>query len=296
MKGNFENIRKSLQDYISNSNVSLSSLSRDLGYSKSTISAFLSGTYRGDNGRLATRIEQYLNKIQKRGRSLYIPVVETEAYKYMQEALSMTEVEGIMSLIVGDNGIGKTVAIKDYAEEHESILIESDPGDTPISILKTIAAKLGLSAVGRLQAIRDQIIESAPSRLLIVDEAENLPIKSLNFLRRIFDKSRLALALVGGPDIRGMFRSMRSDHKYLWRRIEMHVELPAMNEEDADKIMKACGIKITDSAKEMLVSISQGNTSILVKLLKMCYKLITRNGYNSVSESVVKIARKLLLV
>jgi len=293
-----ETIRKAraeMRSYLDSTGASLTSIGRDLGISAGALSLFMNDKYTGDNGKVAAGIRAFMDRLRARRGLLRIPVIRTRPYQDTVDTLGMTEAEGVMSLIVGDNGSGKTVAVKDYAERHDAILIESDPGDTPLSILRQLSVHLGLASRGTIQTLRDAIIQNAPQKLLIVDEAENLPINSLNFIRRIYDKSRLSVALVGGPDVRGMFRNMRRDNKYLWRRIKIHVALGPLTDDDVDRIIAATGMRVTDSARRKLKDISQMNIGVLMNLLEMCHK-ITRASGAQVTNDIIATARRLLLV
>lgn len=53
-------IRKSLMEYISKAKESQSKVAKELGVSKTVLSLFLGGTYTGNNGELAKKIEQYI--------------------------------------------------------------------------------------------------------------------------------------------------------------------------------------------------------------------------------------------
>ncbi|NHX33649.1 AAA family ATPase, partial [Escherichia coli] len=91
-----------------------------------------------------------------------------------------------------DAGMGKTMIIRQYAKENlNAVLIEADPGYTARVVLEELCNKLGLSKRGNMHELSESIIQNLrdSGRIILVDEAENLPYRALETLRRIHDKS-----------------------------------------------------------------------------------------------------------
>jgi DNA transposition AAA+ family ATPase len=68
-------------------------------------------------------------------------------------------------------------------------------------VLEELCGLLGISKRGNMHELSEACIAALrdSGRLLMVDEAENLPYRALETLRRIHDKSGIGLVLAGMP-------------------------------------------------------------------------------------------------
>ena len=62
-------------------------------------------------------------------------------------------------------------------------------------------------------------------RLIIVDEAENLPYRALELLRRIYDKAKVGILLVGLPKLLTNLKGNKGQYKQLYSRVGVLAEL-----------------------------------------------------------------------
>ncbi|MFB5082527.1 AAA family ATPase, partial [Raoultella sp. C349492] len=80
-------------------------------------------------------------------------------------------------------------------------LIEADPGYTALVLLQELCESLGLSKRGTIHELSESCITalSGTGRAVLIDEAENLPYRALEVIRRIHDKAGVGIVLAGMP-------------------------------------------------------------------------------------------------
>lgn len=197
-------IRDSLKYIMETKNYSLAAVSKATGLSKSAISLWLNHTYSGKNDKVMDVIINFVQREKERCVEDSMPFVETSIVKYIFEIGRLCHTKGKIGVCAGKAGLGKTVAAKEYTRHYlDSIIIESDSGYTAKSLLLEIHKRLGLSGKGSVYVLMDEVITklSNSGRLLIIDEAENLPYRALEITRRIHDKTGVGVLLLGrGPE------------------------------------------------------------------------------------------------
>lgn len=85
-------------------------------------------------------------------------------------------------------GLGKTTAIKRFAEEHTGVVvIDPDEGATTVSVLKQLVEKLNLSpATSKASDLTETVTNKLRKSgfLVVVDEAENVKTEVIRSLRK----------------------------------------------------------------------------------------------------------------
>ncbi len=164
------------------------------GVSVATVSQYLSGKYQGNCEELDRKVDEMLERqkakvVEAKYNAEFVP---TLAAKRGMEVMQFAHVEGEINVIFGAAGLGKTQMLKEYARRNSSaVLIEVDPSCTPKVLLRKIAETVGATARGINNELLDSIVSKlkGSERLLMVDEAELLSTRSLEFIRRIHDLS-----------------------------------------------------------------------------------------------------------
>lgn len=161
---------------------------------------WLNENYFGKNDKIADAINNFVQREKERNIKSAISFVETSISKYIFEVGRLCHTNGEIGICYGEAGLGKTLAIKEYSKAYlDSVLIETDPGYTTKSLLTELHKRLGLSGKGCAYNLMDEVIRKLQNsgRLLVVDEAENLPYKALEASRRIHDKTGVGILLIG---------------------------------------------------------------------------------------------------
>jgi len=202
------------------------------GYSHNTISQFANGKYTGGGvSKLAVLVEEFLAKEEERQQYELVGdfFIEISTTKKVREALRMSHIRHKLVVVVGNPRLGKTKAIKRYAEEHSGVvLVESDVGYTPKILLAEIARGVDEPWVGQFNDMRETVIERLKDSeyFLIIDEAEHLPYKALEMIRRLRDKTGVGVVLIGQKQLLANLKGLRGQFRQLYGRVNLLAVLP----------------------------------------------------------------------
>ncbi|EOV8087111.1 AAA family ATPase [Providencia rettgeri] len=213
-----------LTTMMSNKGWSQAQAARGIGVSTAVINQFLQNKYNGDVNAVEEKVRQFLSREQERDKSRRIkPVyVDTLMARKGRDVIRMAHMDSDINVIYGDAGMGKTMIIRQYAKENlNAVLIEADPGYTARVVLEELCNKLGLSKRGNMHELSESIIQNLrdSGRIILVDEAENLPYRALETLRRIHDKSGVGIVLAGMPRLILNLKGKRGEYKQLYSRV-----------------------------------------------------------------------------
>lgn len=257
-------------------------IAKSVGVTASVISAYLAGTYKGDIEGTEEKIRQYLQlEEERRGSANHATdIVATSVYTTMTKALATTARKFELAVFTGASGIGKTTTLTDYARTHKSaILIEADPGYTATALFSELCHALSLPAKASLHDLMTRVVEKlqGSGRLIIIDEAEQLKPRVLDLIRRVHDKAKVPIALVGLDQLRTNLQGDRMSHTYLWNRCGFVRKVDVLTEEDERAIIRNRLGEVDDQVVEALRAESRRNARILVKLLGWCEDLCRIN-------------------
>ena len=166
-----------------------------------------------------------------------ITVANTRTLEDITMAVSFAEAVGDISLIYGDAGLGKTVALKNYVGSHpDTIYIELKDCDKST---KGVCEKI-LSCIGKEQRGVDRILVNTiieylndNPKLIIIDEAQHLSIRALENLRAINDTTETGIVLCGNPTVYDRMHGRGQAHfAQLYSRIGIrrHVIEPSLED------------------------------------------------------------------
>lgn len=231
-----------LKEYIEQSGKSQIQVAQELGRSGGAVSSFLSGKYKTPHAMIPD-IKSLIELNKKKNVSPTEPgYAETSVCRRIINSIAYAHVRGVVSVIYGDAGVGKTSAVKEYVrKERLALLITARLDCSSITgVNELIAKQMGIKErVSR--KITDEIINrmQGSGRVLIVDEAQHLTVKALDHLRCLSDESGIGIALVGNEKV---FDKMRGDGSkelgQLYSRICMpeHVQTEDITYEDIEII------------------------------------------------------------
>ncbi|MDP1991956.1 MAG: AAA family ATPase [Syntrophales bacterium] len=181
---------------------------------------------------------------------------------------------GEMGVLIGQTGVGKTTFAKEYTRQNAGvILIEADVSYTAKGVFSELHQRCGGNGAASLSKMKDDIIERLrdSGRLIICDEAEFLPVRAIDLLRRIHDKAGIGILFVGLPRLfEGLFRK-RGDYAYILSRISAKAVMGPLSLEDVSKIVSQGGV--TDPVVcQTFLEASGGNARKLRLIFLKCMK------------------------
>lgn len=191
-----------------------------VGYDGGTVSKVFGGKYEGDLGAFTKSIERYRRLQEERGALNRAPYIETDLYRDIEECCQASLTYQKAVFLYGESQVGKTAALKHYAEQHnhgETIYVEMPVGGSLSHFLAVLSSKLRMSnqTRGDVQAVN--IMRClGPQNLLIVDECSRAmqsrsyggaSLKTMDFLRALMDNTGCGLVLCGT----NVFRDQMAD-------------------------------------------------------------------------------------
>ena len=287
-------IHAELNDLMTRKGYSQTQVARAVGKSAAVINQYLQGKYAGDVPSIDELARSFINREAEKEKSQKITArfVPTVTSRKGMEVIRYAHLDGDLNVIFGAAGLGKTMILREYAAQHrDALLIEADPGYTARVVLEELCNLLGLSKRGNMHELSEACIAALrdSGRLLMVDEAENLPYRALETLRRIHDKSGIGMVLAGMPRLIINLKGKRGEYQQLYSRVGFALcigdSLPQSDITDiAVSMLPGAG---KEDVSEALFKASHGNARRLFKLVRGVSRHSEISG-NAVSAGAVR--------
>lgn len=291
-----------LRAYMSENKLSQVSVAKSIGLTSSVISTWLGDKYTGDVAGVEEKIRQHLELESERaaqsaeiaGRDV---VVRTELLVDVVGALRDLVVAREIGVIVGTAGVGKTTALRAYMTEHPAILIEADCSYTPRTLFAEICETLKLDTRGNIHDLFMRVVDKLADsgRFVIIDEAEHLKYTSLELVRRMADKARIGVALVGMPRLQRNIEGDPGHFAQIYNRVGTFRRFDKLSVEDIDKLILAQVGLVDDDTRSTLRRICKRNARTLTKLTRWCHRLRERNPAWPFDSMLVTEAAKFIM-
>nr|WP_279039067.1 AAA family ATPase [Snodgrassella alvi] len=294
------NTAQDLQNYISDRGISQSAVARGIGKSTATINQYLQGKYNGDVETLDKLAAAWLQTQQERENDTrtQLNYTYTATAQRLEEVLRLAHVEGETVVIYGQAGLGKTSALEAYVKRNpDAIMIDSDPSYSAKVLLSSMALALGVESRGSLHQLIEELIKKLKNsgRIILVDEAENLPLRALECLRRIHDKTGVGLVLAGMPRLLVNLRGSKGELKQLYSRVAFKFDLGnTIPNTELSEIINQSLMGIESETVNELVIASKGNTRRLAKLIRGVTRMAKVNN-RELDANMVREFEKMLI-
>lgn len=206
------------------------------GLSTAVISQYLKGVYNGNNDNIEEALQDFIAREHERSnrREVKESFVHTQLADLALGLIDSSHRYGDIGVIHGPAGMGKSMALKQYASTNKgAILIEADPGFTAKVLLQELCSRLGVKKSGNIHELSEECIQALTGTgwVILVDEAELLPYRALEVLRRIHDRSGVAIVLAGMPRLLINLKGSRGEYAQLYSRVGMALNLDAHKDE-----------------------------------------------------------------
>ncbi len=260
-----------VHDFLNEKGMSVERLSQMAGINPTSVSNYLKGKYPGNIRSIESKLLAVLEREQAKKELLRreSKFVETSISKRIFEGCRLCHLQSDIGVIFGESGCGKTESVREYAFTHaDSILIEATLGFTPSFLFEKLNDVLGLSQSGPLCNLfeRATLKLKDSGRLIIIDEAEHLPYKALELIRRVHDFTACGIVLIGMPTLLSNLRGKRGTFTQLFSRVGFAIKLPSISEEDAEALVR-CWLP---SALELWPEFWKKSNSNARRLSKLC--------------------------
>lgn len=231
-----------IKNYMDSTKKKQAQVAQELGISPGALSAFLSGTYKAPHT-ILTRIEDLASlNTQKKVAPKAPAYQETSVSRMVTNAIRYSHLQGKISVVYGDAGIGKTMAFKNY--------LKNTPLAIGITISPTYASITGVNElIAEQMGVRERVARKQTSeivgklrdsgRVLVIDEAQHLTVRALNHLRCISDESGIGICFIGNDEVYTKLKGTgKADFAQLFSRIGMRqqVLVSSIRKEDVKRV------------------------------------------------------------
>lgn len=275
-------VRARLVEHKNFESLSWPELARRIGDTgASTLSAFATGTYAGDNQKMAWRVNRYFLAEEDRHQSaLLAPVVP--GFKMTRTArLIMGQLKwahgGEMVAVVGAPGMSKTSTFRYYQQTVPNAFLATmtEAHRAPAAMLRQVLRATGspgkaAQAATLFDAICDKL--AGIRCLIIVDEAQHLTPAALEQLRSIHDALGCGICLAGNETVltRVQGGARLSEFAQLSSRVSWPQTYRQPHEEDVQILCEAW--EVSDARQRELlkkIATQPGHLRLMTQVLKM---------------------------
>lgn len=253
--------RQLILNYKRDTGKSQSQIAQELGISGAKLSGFLNGSYAAPHT-VIPQVQALMSVSKQKSIAPREPsFVETRVSKAVMNAIAYSHIQGKIAVVYGDAGVGKTVAINRYCQENSlAIKITISPSYASMSgVNELIADKLGVRERVSRKIYAEIISKLKDSgRVIIIDEAQHLTVRTLNHLRCMADESGVGITLVGNDEVYTKLKgSGRADFAQLFSRIGMRKQVmtSTLSKEDVRAVFSAVGSD--EESQDILFKISR---------------------------------------
>ena len=264
-------LQQQLRDYI-DSVGSQSKAASSLGWSTAYLSTYLNGTFKGNLENFEKSLQEAFGNKSAAEQlksaevsSVYKPTSISES---VYETIRLCHLKGGLAIECGDAGIGKTMACRKYAENYptSAIYVTVNPCLVTLSaFLKLLCRVQKIQSSGRKDEMWLRLADSfsGERKVLIIDEAQHLPIKTIEAIRAFFDSNPLlGICLVG--NIETVTNTGRSKEAFAQIRSRTKItevrHTSAIKTKDIELLFPA--ISSDDKAVHLIVSIARSEQGI----------------------------------
>lgn len=305
-----------VNDYLFAAHGSITDVAREIGYSRTTVSRYLSGKYDSDPTDIETRLSGFLASRTKGdpvpAATAPAPAGKTGSTPAFYESRDAKAVLGVcqscqeytgLGIVVARSGYGKTYALRQYAKLPRVAYIECDDTMGCRDLVEAIEHSLGLpggygSIWRRVSGIRE-FFNTNRGYLLIIDEADKLVSKytqkKMEILRAVFDQSDVGLVIAGEPRLEVQIKT------YLARmanRVDFYTSLRGLSPSEVEGYLE--GFDVTPDAlvelKARACNTQTGCFRLLDRTLSNVRRILAERGDGTVTVKIIEQASSMMML
>jgi DNA transposition AAA+ family ATPase len=290
-----------LMDYMERTGTTQSRVAKACGISSATLSYFTKGNYGGDVGSVADKVRDFLEIEATRAATKCKDggIVRTSAFGTIQKFCGLVLTHKVVGLLTGDAGVGKTTALKAFSKDHPSvILIEADHGYTARALFDELCAHLALDDRGSLHQKLVRVVEKldGSGRMIIIDEAEHLPYRALELIRRVYDKAGVGIALCGMPRLEKNVQGDREHYAQLNSRVSAPCRARLLTDGDIKAYLESRFSGYDSGCVAECARMCRRNFRLLSHLVHWSVEIMRKNALSSLDNDVLAQASEMLAV
>lgn len=306
---------KSLKELSMVTNLSQSEIGNLMGWSKTQTSLIASGKYEKWEEKTASAVEACVKAgkllVPEEERAAYAPVMTTvgnltfdssvflqtdNANRIFSLADGLLDPDATLNasigMATGQAGYGKTTALRQYVSKHDDTVYILWMDYTKSQLFSRIAEELvGRSYANYLKNIKLIIeVTRAYRKLIIIDEADRMPLPILECLRTLNEEGCVPILLVGEASLTSKVK--RAD------RIESRIRKPVITFTPLDWIelaafwQKSTGLEISKEVAQQLCKDCHRDFRIAANDCQHIIKMMNTNGITVLDKEALDAIRR----
>jgi hypothetical protein len=178
-----------------------------------------------------------------------IEFVETAISQLIFDVIEDARENNICAAVVGSPGVGKTMALGAYAKKHRAPFITATAvlSGSLLALFRHVSAELGHYPEKGLSDLQQRLFAyDFANTVLLIDEAQNLPLKAVRELLYLWDETRLPIIFCGNQEV---LKRVNVDHgafAQISRRIPRREQIAGILDSDSDVITNTFGVEGVD--------------------------------------------------
>lgn len=201
-----------------------------------------------------------------------------------------TTLNASIGIVCGHAGYGKTTAIKHFCTMIDAaVYVLFIEGFTLTTLVREIAKALGGVRYHSFELNKDYIKEatSVYRKLIVIDEADRLPLRYLESIRNLNEYCGLPFLLVGESSIKSKMAALPRLESRIRNR---PLEFSSLSDIDIRNFyQQAVGLDIayTPKAIDQLLKLCHGDFRIMVNDAHRIVQILNANGLDEISQEVI---------
>jgi hypothetical protein len=192
-----------------------------------------------------------------------------------------------LAMVTGPAGRGKSEASKRYATQTQAIYVPPLNTRTPAMVLREIAFELAkvrpVRSEACLEIIGDEMRKER--RLIIIDEADLLPMQILEMLRNLNERFACPVMLLGEDELKGKVESRRRLSSRIRRRMEFG---PVTQQDIAYFFKRAMDLKVAPDIAAPIHQKSRGDWRPVLKIAIAIERAMKASNLTEITPELVK--------
>jgi len=192
-----------------------------------------------------------------------------------------------MAIVTGPAGRGKSESAKRYAVHSEAVYIPPMIRTSAMMLLQEITLDLAKARPGRISGCLDIIREAMSDRrrLIIIDEADLIPIPLLEMLRNINERYACPILLIGEDNLKAKVALRRRISSRVRRRMEFE---PVTQPNIVLFFRKALEMNVSAAVTQLIHRYSEGDWRPVLKIAGDIERAVEASGLREIPIELVQ--------
>jgi DNA transposition AAA+ family ATPase len=280
-----EQLRADVRRLAEKRKITLTKVAEEAGIKYGTFTAWLGGTYLGNNVRVAGEVRKWVLAQGVRERVLSQRMkspgfIHTPTADRFMAILDHAQFAPDFVLICAAAGIGKTSAMERYRATHSNVWhVTAEPMFKSIHMMMdAVASTMGITekwSAGTVSRTVQRHMRGSEG-LLAIDEVQHLPMATLEQLRTLYDVTGVGVAFLGNETVTTNLEGRGREPQFaqLFSRLGMRMTVKKATLQDIAKVLDAWEVQGAD-VRRLLTAIGRkpGALRLMVKTLRLAFLL-----------------------